>query len=469
MPSQRLAVKRCCAMLPAAFPGPEDSCMSLAPPSLASMRPARPLSGDVHMPGDKATGHHALLLAALAVGESQIKGLPEHGDLLGMASALRALGAKVIQEAPGTWRVAGRGVGGLREPESVLDVGGSGTAARLICGALASHDLFATLTGSARLRRQPMRWLTDTLQDCGARFQCPADAWLPLAVQGARNAVPIERRLAMQTAPAKSALLLAGLNAPGWTRIIEAAPACDRAARLLRHFGASVTVEPHGDGCTTSVMGQPELRAVDLTVPGDPSLAAFPLVAALIVPGSAVTVRGVAMGQGRTGLFATLLDMGARLEITRERLEGGGPVADVTARYTGLRGTDVPAARAGSVADDYPILAVAAACAAGPTRIRGCAARAENGAPLSATLAMLRLSGVQVEDEGDGFVVHGAGAMLAGGVRIEAGAASRVALCGLVLGLAAAAPVRVDDAGGIERSCPGVLALLREIGVPFTS
>ena len=418
------------------------------------------------MPGDKAIAHHALLLAALAIGESQIRGLPEHGDVLRMASTLRALGAEIIQEASGAWRVAGRGIGGLREPESVLDVGNSGIAARLICGALASHDLFATLTGSAALRRRPMRWLTDMLQGCGARFRCPADAWLPLAVQGARTAVPFEQRLSVQTAPAKSALLLAGLNAPGWTRIIEGAPTCDHAVRVLRHFGASVTVEPCGEGCTTSVMGQPELQAADLTVPGDPSLAAFPLVAALIVPDSVVTVRGVAMGPRCAGLFAALRDMGAQLEITRECLEGGTPVADVTARHTGLRGAGVPAAWAGSLAHDYPILAVAAVCAAGPTRLAGL--RMEGHGLLSATLAMLRLSGVQVEDEGDGVVVHGSGAAPSGGVRIESGAASHVALCGLVLSLATAAPVRVDDPAGIEEDFPGILALLRQIGAPFT-
>ena len=418
------------------------------------------------MPGDQAIGHHALLLAALAVGESQIVGLPEHGDVLRMASMLRALGAEVVQEAPGAWRVAGRGVGGLREPEGVLDVGGSGTAARLICGALASHDLFATLTGSTALRRRPMRWLTDMLQGCGARFQCPADAWLPLAIQGARNAVPFERHLSMQAASAKSPLLLAGLNAPGWTRITEGAPTCDHAARLLRHFGASVTVEPCGEGCTTSVMGLPELRAVELTVPGDPSLAAFPLVAALIVPGSAVTVRGVAMGPRCTGLFATLREMGAQLEIIRERWEGGGPVADVTASYTGLRGADVPAARVGSMAHDGPILAVAAACAAGPTRFAGL--RAGDGALLSATLAMLRLNEVQVDAQGDSVVVHGARAAPARGIRVKPGAASRVALCSLVLSLAGAAPVQVDDSTGIEKDFPGVLALLRQIGAPLT-
>ena len=436
------------------------------------MRPTRPLLGSIRLPGDKAAGHHALLLAALAIGESRISGLPERGALLHMASALRALGAEVIQEAPGLWRVAGRGVGGLREPESVLDVGSSGTVAWLLCGTLASHDLFATMTGSAALRRRPMRWMTDLLQRCGARFQCAADAWLPLAVQGARNAAPLEHRLSTQTTLAKSSMLLAGLNAPGWTRITEGAPTCDHAARLLRHFGASVAVELDGEGCTTSVMGQPELRAVDLTVPGDPSLAAFPLVAALIVPGSTVTVRGVAMSPRCAGLFAMLREMGAHLEITRERQEGGGPVADVTARHTGLRGADVPAARAGSMARDYPILAVAAACATGSTRIAGWQ-RAEHNTLLSDTLAMLRLNGVQVDNEGDSVVVHGSGAAPAASVQIESGAASRVALCGLVLslmpgGLATEGPVRMDAIAGIEEDFPGVLTLLRQIGAPLT-
>ena len=440
--------------------------MSLARPSLASNHPAQPLGGDVRMPGDKATSHHALLLAAFAVGESRLIGLPEHDDVLRMASALRALGAEVIAEAPGTWRVVGRGVGGLREPGSVLDMGNSGTAARLICGALASHDLFATVTGTASLRRRPMRWMTDMLQDCGARFHGPADAWLPLAVQGARSAMPIERRLSIQTAPGKSALLLAGLNAPGWTRIAEAMPTCDHAVRLLRHFGASVTVEPCGDGCMTSVMGQPELRAADLTVPGDPSLAVLPLLAALIVPGSAVTIRGVAMDPQRAGLFAALRDMGAHLEITCERLEGGGPVADMTATYTGLRGADLPTARAGSMAAGDPILAVAAACATGPTRMEGRTALRADGSLLSAALAMLRLNGVRVEDAGDGVVVHGVGAAPAGDVRIEAGTPPFAALCGLVLSLASATPARVD-AVEIEQDCPGILALLRQIGAPL--
>ena len=392
--------------------------------------------------------------------------MPEHGALLHMASALRALGAEVVQDSPGFWRVSGRGVGALRAPESVLDMGGSGTVARLICGTLAGHDLFATLTGNAALRRRPMRWMTDMLQSCGARFHYPVDAWLPLAIQGAQTATPLEHRLSNRTTMAKSPLLLAGLNAPGWTRITEEAPADEVAARLLRHFGATVTVEQCGDDFTTSVMGHPELRAADLTVPGAPSLAAVLLVAALIVPGSAVTVRGVAMNLRCADLFAILQEMGAHLEITRERLEGGGPVADVTASHTGLRGADMPATRAGSMAHDGPIVAVAAACAAGPTRFAGWL-RTEDNTLLSDTLAMLRLNGIRVDNEGDSVVVHGTGAGRPDRIRIEANAAPHVALCRLVLSLASTVPVRVDDAAGIERDFPGVLALLRQIGAPL--
>ena len=432
--------------------------MSLACPPLTSRRPTRPLSGSLRLHGDEVIGHHALLLAALAVGKSRITGLPEHGDVRRTACALRALGAEAIREAPGIWRVAGRGVGGLREPEDVLDMGGSAFAARLMCGMIASHDLFAVLTGNDSLRRQPMLWMTDLLQDCGARFQCPARGGMPLAVQGARDALPIERRLSMPSALAKSALLLAGLNAPGWSRITEGAPTCDRAAHVLRHFGASVTVEHLEGHGITSVLGQPELRAADLTLPGDPSLAAYPLVAALIVPGSVVTVCGLPLDPLRTGLFAALRDMGARLEITRERVEGGWPVADVTARHTGLRGADV---RAIGMVDAHPVLAVAAACAAGPTRMPGLTGL------LSATAATLRLAGVRVEDAGDDITVHGTGAAPAGGVRITSGTDPRAALCGLTLGLAAAAPVQVDDAGGIETAWPGLLALMCQVGAPF--
>ncbi len=470
MPSLHLAVKPMYAMLTARasqYPSlmMNEPCMDHARPSLTSARPAQPLAGSVHVPGDKSISHRALMFAGLAVGETGIGGLLEGEDVLRTAAAMRALGAEVVRDAPGAWRVAGRGIGGLREPADVLDMGNSGTAARLLCGILASHDLFAVMTGDASLRRRPMRRVTDPLQACGARFQGREGGRLPLAIQGARDALPIEYRLPVASAQVKSALLLAGLNAPGWTRIEEPEPTRDHSERMLRHFGAEVVVEQAGSGRIASVMGQPELRAADVVVPGDPSSAAFPLVAALIVPGSAVTVCGVGLNPLRTGLFGTLREMGARLDITNERLEGGEPVGDVTAIYTGLRGVDVPPGRVPSMIDEYPILAVAAACATGPTRMRGLAElRVKESDRLAATAAMLAVNGARVEIEGDDLLVHGGKAPLAGGGLVETHMDHRIAMSALVLGLAATVPVGVDDAAFIDTSFPGFTALLRGLG-----
>lgn len=439
--------------------------MSHARLPLTSKRPSQPLIGNIRVPGDKSISHRALMFAGLAVGETAIAGLLEGEDVLRTAAAMRALGAEVVQDAPGQWRVAGRGIGGLREPADVLDMGNSGTAARLLCGILASHDLFAVMTGDASLRSRPMRRVTDPLQACGARFQARDGGRLPLAIRGARDALPIEYRLPVASAQVKSALLLAGLNAPGWTRIEEPEPTRDHSERMLRHFGAEVVVEQAGTGRIASVMGQPELRAADVVVPGDPSSAAFPLVAALIVPGSVVTIRGVGLNPLRTGLFATLREMGARLDITNERLEGGEPVGDVTATYTGLRGVDVPPGRAPSMIDEYPVLAVAAACATGPTRMRGLAElRVKESDRLAATAAMLAANGARVEIEGDDLLVQGGNAAPSGGGRVETHMDHRIAMSALVLGLATDLPVGVDDAAFIDTSFPGFAALMRGLG-----
>ena len=439
--------------------------MSPARLPLASKRPSQPLTGNIRVPGDKSISHRALMFAGLAVGETAITGLLEGEDVLRTAAAMRALGAEVGQDAPGQWRVAGRGIGGLREPADVLDMGNSGTAARLLCGILASHDLFAVMTGDASLRGRPMRRVTDPLQACGARFQAREGGRLPLAIRGARDALPIEYRLPVASAQVKSALLLAGLNAPGWTRIEEPEPTRDHSERMLRHFGAEVVVEQAGAGRIASVMGQPELRAADVVVPGDPSSAAFPLVAALIVPGSVVTIRGVGLNPLRTGLFATLREMGARLDITNDRLEGGEPVGDVTATYTGLRGVDVPPGRAPSMIDEYPILAVAAACATGLTRMRGLAElRVKESDRLAATAAMLTANSGRVEIDGDDLLVQGGNAAPQGGGRVETHMDHRIAMSALVLGLATAAPVGVDDAAFIDTSFPGFTRLMRELG-----
>ncbi len=432
---------------------------------LQARRTAGPLRGTIRVPGDKSISHRALMFAGLAVGETRIRGLLEGEDVLCTAAAMRALGAEVIQDAPGQWRVAGRGIGGLVEPDNVLDMGNSGTAARLLCGILASHDLFAVMTGDASLRRRPMRRVTDPLAACGARFQSRAGGRLPLAIQGAQDALPLEYTLPVASAQVKSALLLAGLNAPGWTRITEPEPTRDHSENMLRHFGADVVVEHQGRGRLISLMGQPELIAADVLVPGDPSSAAFPLVAALLVPGSCVTVQGVGLNPLRTGLFATLREMGADLAITNEHLEGGEPVGDVTATYTGLCGADVAPDRAPSMIDEYPVLAVAAACATGTTRMRGLQElRVKESDRLSATAALLSINGARLEIEGDDLLVHGGNRVPPGGGLVETHMDHRIAMSALVLGLATEQPVRVDDSAFIDTSFPGFAALMRGLG-----
>src|ERR1700761_533256 len=270
---------------------------------LSAGRPAAPLSGEITVPGDKSISHRALMFGALAVGETRITGLLEGEDVLRTAAAMRALGAEVVHDPDGTWRVAGRGIGGLLEPADVLDMGNSGTAARLLCGILASHPLFAVMTGDGSLRRRPMRRVTDPLSACGAQFAAREGGRLPLAVQGARDAIPLDYRVPVPSAQVKSAVLLAGLNAPGITRVEEPEATRDHSENMLRHFGASVRVETRGASRIIHLRGQPELKAADVTVPGDPSSAAFPLVAALLVPGSRVMIRNVGLNPLRTGLL----------------------------------------------------------------------------------------------------------------------------------------------------------------------
>lgn len=436
---------------------------------LQARRTARPLRGTVRVPGDKSISHRALMFAGLAVGETRIQGLLEGDDVLCTAAAMRALGAEVIQEAPGQWRVAGRGIGGLVEPDDVLDMGNSGTTARLLCGILASHDLFAVMTGDASLRRRPMRRVTDPLAACGARFQSRAGGRLPLAIQGAPDALPLEYTLPVASAQVKSALLLAGLNAPGWTRITEPEPTRDHSENMLRHFGAEVVVERQSRGRLISLTGQPELVAADVMVPGDPSSAAFPLVAALLVPGSSVTVQSVGLNPLRTGLFAALREMGADLAITNEHLEGGEPVGNVTATYTGLRSIDVAPERAPGMIDEYPILAVVAAYATGTTRMRGLRElRVKESDRLAATAALLSINGACVRIEDDDLFVHGGNQRPPGGGLVETYMDHRIAMSALVMGLATEQPVTVDDSAFIDTSFPGFTALMRRLGADLS-
>ncbi len=430
---------------------------------LTARRATAPLAGRISVPGDKSISHRALMFAALAVGETRIDGLLEGEDVLRTAAALRALGASV-QHDGAVWRVAGRGVAGLAEPADILDMGNSGTAARLLTGMLASHDLFAVMTGDASLRRRPMQRVTAPLTLCGAQFYARAGGRLPLAIQGAQDAMPIHYRVPVASAQVKSAILLAGLNAPGRTVVEEAAATRDHTEAMLRHFGAEVTVELDGAGRVITLAGQPELRARDVTVPGDPSSAAFPLAAALLAPGSAVTVAGVGLNPLRTGLFATLLEMGADLTVAAERVAGGETVGDVTVRHGLLRGVDVPPGRAPAMIDEYPILAVIAAFAQGTTRMRGLAElRVKESDRLAATAAMLQAAGATVAIKGDDLLVEGAAA-LPGGCTVATHMDHRLAMSALVMGLGTQQPVAVDDAAFIETSFPGFAALMRGLG-----
>jgi len=432
---------------------------------LISRRAPGPLSGRIAVPGDKSISHRALMFGALAVGETRITGLLEGEDVLRTAAAMRALGAEVVRDGGGTWRVAGRGVGGLIEPADVLDMGNSGTAARLLCGILASHPFFAVMTGDASLRRRPMRRVIDPLAACGARFASRDGGRLPLAVEGAREALPLDYRVPVPSAQVKSAILLAGLNARGTTRVDEPEATRDHSENMLRHFGATVQVELAGAGRVITLHGQPELRAADVAVPGDPSSAAFPVVAALLVPGSRLTVAGVGLNPLRTGLFATLAEMGADITEANQRVAGGEPVGDLVVRHGTLRGVTVPAERAPSMIDEFPVLAVAAACAEGSTRMRGLKElRVKESDRLAATAALLTANGVRVAIEGDDLVVHGTGRPPAGGGTVATHMDHRIAMSALVLGLAAAEPVTADDGGFIDTSFPGFVALMNGAG-----
>jgi 3-phosphoshikimate 1-carboxyvinyltransferase len=436
------------------------------PKPLRATPGGRPLGGRIRVPGDKSISHRALMFGALAAGRTRISGLLEGEDVLRTAAAMRALGAGVVREGAGAWQVRGQGRGQITEPANVLDMGNSGTAARLICGILASHPIFAVLTGDASLRGRPMKRVTDPLAGCGARFTGRAGGRLPLAIEGAAEPRPLDYRLPVASAQVKSAVLLAGLNAGGETRVEEPEATRDHTENMLRHFGAEVSVTIEGAGRLIRLQGKPSLLAADVVVPGDPSSAAFPLVAALVVPESEVTIAGVGLNPLRTGLFTTLLDMGADLRISGERIEGGEPVGDLTVRHGALRAVEVPRARAPSMIDEFPVLAVAAAFARGTSRFRGLSElRVKESDRLAATAALLAVNGVGVEIEGDDLVVHGSGGGAPpGGGTVLTHMDHRIAMSALVLGLGARAGVTVDDSGFVDTSFPGFADLMRELG-----
>jgi len=427
---------------------------------------SNPIKGEIRVPGDKSMSHRALLIGALAVGETVIEGLLEGEDVLRTAAAARALGAGVERGKDGIWRVQGAGVGGLREPSAVLDMGNSGTAARLLMGVLASHPLTAFLTGDASLCRRPMARVQAPLEQFGARIVARAGGRMPLAITGAGDPLPVTYRLPVASAQVKSAVLLAGLNTPGRTTAIETQPTRDHTERMLRHFGAEVELAAEADGAlAVSVAGQPELTGRHVRVPADISSAAFPIVAALIVPGSGITLTGVGMNQRRVGLVDTLIEMGADIDCRNEREVAGEPVADLHVRAGGLTGVEVPASRAPSMIDEYPILAVAAALAHGTTVMHGLAElRVKESDRLGAMARGLAACGVNVEEGADSLTVHGCGGPAPGGGSIETDLDHRIAMAFLVLGMASVKPVAIDDAEPIETSFPGFVALMNGLG-----
>jgi 3-phosphoshikimate 1-carboxyvinyltransferase len=429
-------------------------------------RRSGPLEGRVHVPGDKSISHRALILGAMTVGETRIAGLLEGEDVLRTADAMRALGARVERLGPGEWRVHGVGVGGFAQPSGPLDFGNAGTGVRLTMGAVAGCPVTATFDGDASLRKRPMGRILDPLALMGAKAIDAAEGKrLPLSLQGARNPVPIEYRTPVASAQIKSAVLLAGLAAPGETTVIETEASRDHTERMLRHFGAEVTVSPEGaHGRRIVLKGQPELEPAPLAVPADPSSAAFPLVAALLVPGSEVILQGVMLNPLRTGLMTTLCEMGAALEILDQRHEGGEDVADLRVRGGPLEGVDVPAERAPSMIDEYPILAVAAAFAEGETRMRGLQElRVKESDRLGAVAAGLTANGVECAIEGDDLIVRGRPSAAGGGV-VATHMDHRIAMSFLVMGLASERPVTVDDSAFIATSFPGFVDLMRGLG-----
>ncbi|MFI4985841.1 MAG: 3-phosphoshikimate 1-carboxyvinyltransferase [Alphaproteobacteria bacterium] len=429
-------------------------------------KPAASLAGAARLPGDKSISHRALMLGAVTVGETVVEGLLEGEDVLHTAAALRALGAEIGRDEAGLWHIHGRGVGGLAEPAAVLDMGNSGTAARLLMGLVASHPFTSFLTGDASLCRRPMRRVAEPLERMGARVIARAGGRMPLAVVGTAEPLPIAYRVPVPSAQVKSAILFAGLNAPGVTTVIEPAATRDHSERMLRAFGAEVTRAEHHDGAVAvRLVGQPELKPQRVAVPADISSAAFVLVASLLVPGSRVALAGVGINPLRSGLLTTLAEMGADIRLENAREETGEPIADLHVAAGRLEGVHVPAARAPAMIDEYPVLAAAAACAHGTSRFDGLAElRVKESDRLAAIAAGLAANGVAVEIADDSLIVHGAGGPVAGGGIVETHMDHRIAMAFLVLGLAAKAPVTVDDGTMIETSFPGFVELMNGLG-----
>lgn len=439
-------------------------------PSPLEARSSSPLTGKVRVPGDKSISHRALILGALSVGKTRISGLLEGEDVLNTAKSMRALGAQVERSGDFAWSVQGVGVGGFAQPQNPLDFGNSGTGCRLVMGAVAGCPITAVFDGDASLRSRPMRRVLDPLELMGARTQASGEGGrLPLTLSGARYPVPITYRTPVASAQIKSAVLLAGLAAPGVTTVIEQEASRDHTELMLKHFGADIVSTKEGPhGRRVELTGEPELHGADVVVPADPSSAAFPIVAALIVKGSDIMLSDVMTNPLRTGLLATLREMGGSIEEMEARGDAGEPMAQIRVRASKLGGVEVPPERAPSMIDEYLVLAVAASFAEGTTIMRGLhELRVKESDRLAATAAMLRVNGVKVEISGDDLIVQGRGHVPGGGL-VATHMDHRIAMSALVMGLSSDKPVRVDDTAFIATSFPDFIPMMRSLGAEFS-
>lgn len=440
-------------------------------PQPMTAKAAGPLKGVAEVPGDKSISHRSLIFGAMAVGETRVTGLLEGEDVLDTAKAMRAFGASVVREDDGTWVINGVGVGGFAEPEDVIDCGNSGTGVRLIMGTMATSPIAATFTGDASLRSRPMGRITDPLALFGAQSYGRAQGRLPLTIIGAANPVPVDYTLPVPSAQVKSAVLLAGLNARGDTVVREPEATRDHTERMLKGFGADLGVEETPQGRVITLKGQPELRPQTIAVPRDPSSAAFPVCAALITEGSDVLVPGIGLNPTRAGLYTTLREMGADLTYENAREEGGEPVADLRAKFSpNMKGIDVPADRAASMIDEFPILSVVASFAEGQTLCQGVKElRVKESDRIDAMAVGLRANGVTVDETEDTMTIHGLGAKgVVGGARAEARLDHRIAMAFMCLGLGSQKGVSIDDAGPIATSFPIFTTLMADLGATFT-
>jgi 3-phosphoshikimate 1-carboxyvinyltransferase len=439
-----------------------------ASPKPRRFLPASPLRGRIRVPGDKSISHRSIMLGALAVGETRVSGLLEGEDVLATAAAMRAMGASVLRQTQddrsgAEWHIHGVGVGALLQPTAPLDMGNSGTSTRLLMGLVASHPISATFFGDASLSKRPMGRVIDPLSLIGAAFEASEGGRLPLTMRGASPAVPIEYRLPVASAQVKSAVLLAGLNTPGITTVIEPVPTRDHSERMLRGFGAELNIEVGPDGTRTiRIAGEAELKPQTIEVPGDPSSAAFFLVAALIVPGSDLVIENVGLNPTRAGLVEVLRQMGASIEELNRREVGGEPVADLHVRHSALKGIEIDPALAPSMIDEFPVLFVAAALADGTTTTSGLdELRIKESDRLSAMAAALAAAGARVVEHEDGLTIEGTGgALLPGGGPIATHLDHRIAMSMAVAGLASRDGVEVDDTRPIATSFPEFEALL---------